>query len=86
MFRKPVFLLLFIVGLFVLPAYAYGDPTGGMLFQILMPTLAAIWGMWMILANNLRKRVTRLVRRLRGIDLDESAAEHPSEAGSGERE
>jgi len=56
----------------VLPAYAYGDPSGGLLFQVLMPTLAAIWGMWMVFANSIRRRVGNLLRRLRGTSIDEN--------------
>jgi hypothetical protein len=50
-----------------LPALAYGDPTGGALFQTLGPLLAVVWGLWMILANSIRKRLTNLKRRVRGI-------------------
>jgi hypothetical protein len=54
------------------PAYAYGDPTGGMLFQVLMPALAAVWGIWLVFANRLRKGFSRLTRKLRGLDTTES--------------
>jgi len=60
--------------LLALPAYAYGDPTGGMLFQILMPTLAAIWGLCIILANGVRGAFAKLMRRLRPTDRDESVS------------
>jgi hypothetical protein len=53
-----------------LPCYAYGDPSGGALFQVLMPVLAAIWGMWMIFANHIRRRVSKLLRKWRGISSD----------------
>jgi len=52
--------------LFALPAYCYGDPTGGTLFQMLGPFLALFWGLWMILANRIRKLVAGLARRARG--------------------
>jgi hypothetical protein len=55
----------------VLPVYAYGDPSGGLLFQVLMPTLAAIWGMWMVFANSIRRRLGNLLRRLRGTSIDQ---------------
>jgi hypothetical protein len=67
--------LLVILALFLLcaiPANAYGDPTGGALFQILMPTLAAVWGMWLIFANRVRRGLTTLVRKLRGSQTEES--------------
>ena len=50
----------------VLPCYAYGDPSGGTLFQVLMPVLAALWGMWLIFANNIRRRGSNLLRKWRG--------------------
>ncbi len=59
-----VLLILFMVS--GTPAYAYGDPSGGALFQILMPTLAAIWAMWMIFANRVRRGLGNLLRKLRG--------------------
>jgi hypothetical protein len=64
--------LLMLVGI---PAYAYGDPSGGALFQILMPTLAAIWAMWMIFANHVRKSVRILLRKLRGSEPAEPNVE-----------
>jgi hypothetical protein len=63
--------VLFVV-LPVLPVYAYGDPSGGLLFQVLMPTLAAIWGMWMVFANSIRRRLGNLLRRLRGTSIDQN--------------
>jgi hypothetical protein len=50
----------------VLPCYAYGDPSGGALFQILMPVLAAVWGVWLIFANSIRRRGANLLRKWRG--------------------
>ena len=69
--------LVLIVTLFTLvgiPAYAYADPTGGTLFQVLMPMLAAIWATWMILANRVRRGVAGLMRKLRGSEPDEPVA------------
>lgn len=60
------------VALPALPLYAYGDPSGGLLFQVLMPTLAAIWGMWMVFANSIRRRVGNMLRKLRRTSIDES--------------
>jgi len=48
------------------PAYAYADPTGGALFQVLMPALAALWGFWLIFANKLRRGIGAVVRKLQG--------------------
>lgn len=57
--------------LLVVPAHAYGDPTGGVLFRSLAPILAVLWGVWMILANTIRKWVSNVARRLRGVEPDE---------------
>jgi hypothetical protein len=54
-----------------LPVYAYGDPSGGVLFQILMPMLAGIWATWMIFANRLRRVLGGIMRKLRGTVPDE---------------
>lgn len=61
-------LLIIAVLLFlpVIPCYAYGDPTGGNLFQVLLPALAAVWGMWLIFANKIRHGVRMLFRKIRG--------------------
>jgi hypothetical protein len=64
--RCPLFIVMVFVFLGVLPCYAYGDPSGGVLFQILMPVLAALWGMWLIFANNIRRRSSNLLRKWRG--------------------
>jgi hypothetical protein len=57
-----------------IPAYGYGDPTGGALFQILMPTLAAIWATWMIFANRVRQLFSTVYRKLRGAESEESGS------------
>ena len=64
-----VVIMLFLVS--AMPAYAYGDPSGGTLFQILMPALAGFWAMWMILANRIRKLASIFYRRLRGMEPEE---------------
>jgi len=69
--------VVFFVALFFLlgiPAYAYADPSGGSLFQILMPMLAALWATWMIFASRVRRTVAGLVRKLRGSEPDEPTA------------
>jgi hypothetical protein len=60
--------LVVVVALFLLgvPAYAYGDPSGGTLFQVLMPALAALWATWMIFANRVRSTFASVYRKLRG--------------------
>jgi hypothetical protein len=76
--RYPVLIVVVFVLLAVLPCYAYGDPSGGALFQVLMPILAALWGMWMIFANNVRRRGRDLLRKWRGKTAAEAGfAESP---------
>lgn len=74
MHRRTVVFFVILFMLIGIPAYAYGDPSGGALFQILMPMLAAIWGMWMVFANRIRRGMINFVRRLRGSQPDEPAA------------
>jgi hypothetical protein len=66
---------LLVVAMFFLlaaiPAHAYGDPSGGTLFQVLMPALAGLWAMWMIFANRIRKGLSLFYRKLRGADGEE---------------
>lgn len=64
-----VVVMLFLVA--AIPAHAYGDPSGGMLFQVLMPALAGLWAMWMIFANHVRKGLSLFYRKLRGADTEE---------------
>jgi hypothetical protein len=52
------------------PAYAYGDPSGGTLFQILMPALAAIWGISMIFVGRMQRYLAGLIRKLRGVEVE----------------
>lgn len=73
--RVKILVLVVLLMLVGIPAYAYGDPSGGTLFQILMPTLAALWAMWMIFANRVRRTVGNFVRRLRGSEPTEPNAE-----------
>jgi hypothetical protein len=69
--RRQTILFVTLFMLLGLPAYAYGDPSGGTLFQILMPMLAALWAMWMIFANRVRRTVGGFVRKLRGSEPNE---------------
>lgn len=69
--------IVFFVTLFLLlgfPAYGYGDPTGGTLFQILLPMLAAFWAMVLILANGIRRKVAGLAHKFRGSHFNKPAA------------
>jgi hypothetical protein len=52
-----------------LPAHAlaYGDPSGGLLFQMLTPLVAVLWGGWLIFAGGVRKRIGRLIGRFRSV-------------------
>jgi hypothetical protein len=73
--RVKILVLVVLLMLVGIPAYAYGDPSGGTLFQILMPTLAAFWAMWMIFANRVRRTVGNFVRKLKGSEPTEPNAE-----------
>jgi hypothetical protein len=53
------------------PAHAYGDPSGGTLFQVLMPLLAGLWATWMIFANRVRRGLSLFYRKLRGTEPEE---------------
>jgi len=44
-------------------AFAYGDPSGGMLFQILTPLAAMLWGAWLIFAGHVRRRLDKIFGR-----------------------
>ncbi|MGD0989918.1 MAG: hypothetical protein ABR874_19055 [Candidatus Sulfotelmatobacter sp.] len=59
-----------------LPAHAYGDPSGGFLFQILTPILAALWGAWMVFAH----KIHRWFHRVTGRDLAATTEQHELEA------
>jgi hypothetical protein len=74
--RRPQ--IVFFVTLFMLlgiPAYAYADPSGGLLFQVLMPLLAGIWAAWMIFAHRVRRTVAGLVHKLRGSEPEKPPAQ-----------
>ncbi len=69
--------IVFFVTLFFLlgmPAYAYGDPTGGSFLQIVLPALAAFWAFFLIFANRIRKAVTGFVHKLSGSKPDAVAS------------
>jgi hypothetical protein len=70
--------LVVVVTLFLfaaIPAHAYGDPSGGTLFQVLMPALAGLWAIWMIFANRVRKSISVFYHKLRGIEPEEPMGE-----------
>lgn len=60
--------VLFTIPFFLLgiPAYAYGDPTGGTFFSVLLPMLAAVWAMFLIFANRIRRGISGWFGKLRG--------------------
>ena len=72
--RRQIVVFVTLAMLLGIPAYAYADPSGGLLFQILMPMLAALWATWLIFANRVRSMVTSLVRKLRGSEPEKPAA------------
>jgi len=72
----------FVVLLFLaagVPVHAYADPSGGTLFQVLMPLLAGLWAMWMILANRVRRGLSLFYHRLRGTEPKEPTALPPAD-------
>jgi len=71
--RASLAVLVLLVVSTGLPAHAYADPSGGTLFQVLMPMLAALWATWMIFANRIRNAFTALYRKLRGIEAEETS-------------
>ena len=47
------------------PAKAYVDPNaGGLIFQILMPLLSAVWGIYLLLRRWLSRKIRELWRTL----------------------
>lgn len=69
--RAMVVMLFLAAGV---PAHAYGDPSGGTLFQVLMPLLAGLWAMWMIFANRVRRGLLLFYRKLRGTEPENPTA------------
>jgi hypothetical protein len=69
--RRDIVFVVMLFALAAVPAHAYGDPSGGTLFQVLMPALAGLWALWMILANRIRKSLSVLYRKLRGMESEE---------------
>lgn len=65
-FRLSLFFLLWIVLATPSFALAYGDPSGGFLFQTLAPLAAVLWGAWMIFAGSILKGFRKAVDRMRG--------------------
>ena len=73
MTRRRAVLLTIPFFLLGIPAYAYGDPTGGTLFSVLLPMLAAVWAMFLIFANRIRRGISGLVGKLRGSKPQEQS-------------
>ena len=63
--------LFFLLGV---PAFAYGDPTGGSLLPFLFSMLAAVWAMFLIFAGRIRRAVAGFMARLRGSKPQEPTA------------
>lgn len=72
--RRNLVVVVMLFLLAAIPAHAYGDPSGGTLFQVLMPALAGLWAMWMIFANRVRRGFLFFYRKLRGTEPEEPAA------------
>jgi len=79
--KKPglhlsLFIFLALILTVPLPAHAYGDPSGGFLFQIVTPILAALWGAWMMFAHKIHKWFDRVT----GKELASSTEQHELES------
>ena len=77
-FYLSLFLVLTLVVMVPSRALAYGDPSGGYLFQILTPLAAMLWGGWLIFAGAIRRRLGKIFHRTRL-----TAPEEPGSDGSG---
>ncbi|HEY1660283.1 MAG TPA: hypothetical protein VGG14_18160 [Candidatus Sulfotelmatobacter sp.] len=64
-FSFSLFIFLILIVASPMPAHAYGDPSGGMLFQIITPILALLWGTWLIFAQ----KIHRWFQKVTGKDL-----------------
>jgi hypothetical protein len=73
--KFSLFVFLLLVLAVPAPAFAYGDPSGGFLFQVLTPIVALLWGAWLAFAHNFHKFVSRVINRWRGIEPEETAEE-----------
>jgi hypothetical protein len=73
--KREFYFSLFIILTLVLMApsrvFAYGDPSGGYLFQILTPLAAMLWGGWLIFAGTIRKKLRKVLNRTRLATPDE---------------
>jgi hypothetical protein len=64
--KSSLFIFLVLVLAVPAPAFAYGDPSGGYLFQILTPILALLWGTWLAFAHTIQKWLGSMVNRMKG--------------------
>lgn len=86
--RPPKYGLLLVLSVVLLipsHAFAYGDPSGGYLFQMLTPLAAVLWGGWLIFAGAIRKRVTKIARRI-GFSAPEEGTKGPPPENTPEEE
>jgi hypothetical protein len=58
-------------------AFAYGDPSGGYLFQVLTPLAAMLWGGWLIFAGAIRKKLGKIFHRTRLATPEEPGSSSP---------
>jgi hypothetical protein len=79
MSRRHIFVFTVPFFLLGIPAYAYGDPTGGTFLQVLLPMLAAVWAMFLIFANRIRRAVTGLLKKMRGVKSDDRLSQKSRE-------
>jgi hypothetical protein len=74
MHRSQIVFFITLFFLLGIPAYAYGDPTGGSLLPFLFSMLAAIWAMFLIFASRIRRWVAGFMAKVRGSKPDEPVA------------
>lgn len=73
--RLKLYLFIFLLLILAVPApaLAYGDPSGGFLFQVITPLVALLWGAWLAFAHNIHKKMSRIISRWRGVEVPETA-------------
>jgi hypothetical protein len=74
-FYFSLFIILILVLMAPVRAFAYGDPSGGYLFQMLTPLAAMLWGAWLIFAGAIRKKVGKIFHRTRLATLEEPGSD-----------
>jgi Ca2+/H+ antiporter len=80
LYSLSLFIFLVLIIAVPMPAHAYGDPSGGMLFQILTPILAALWGAWLVFAHKIHRWFHKVTGKDAGTTAESHEAEHADAA------